>query len=124
MDILSGGDPLWHTICALHAQFPPAPLLLICALLPSCLPGLFCLFASLSALYLIYLQRVVGCPPINTYLVGSRFGTPPTPCMHILLAFCASLAVTKVLRYLPSVSDDKTCHLVDALVGRGLYASA
>ena len=39
-------------------------------------------------------------------------------------SFCTSLAVTKVLGDLPSVSDDKTCHLVDALVGGGIYVSA
>ena len=43
--------------------------------------------ASMSVLYLINLQRVVGRPPINTYPVGSRFGTPPALC-----TFCSRCA--------------------------------
>ena len=59
--------------------------------------------ASLSVFSFIDLQRVVGRLPFNTYPVGSCFG---------------------ILGYLPSVSDDQTCRLVDVLVGGGLYASA
>ena len=43
---------------------------------------------------------------------------------RVVPSFCPSLAVPKVMGFLPSASDDKTCRLVDALVGRGLYASA
>ena len=123
-----------------------------------------------------------GRCPVNTYPVGTRFGTPSALCTlsfacspladlcsvtqpsarpglplldpstaggggvllstpirwgatlehHLRLArfacavpsFFASLAVTKVLDYLPSASDDKTCRPVDALLCGGSYASA
>ena len=39
-----------------------------------------CAPRSVIAPLLIYLQRMVGRPSINTYPVGRRFGTPPAPC--------------------------------------------
>ena len=59
---------------------------------------------------------------MNTYPVGTRFGTPPPPCT--LSSFCAALAVTKVHEYLPSASDDQTSRLETPCWVGSLYVSA
>ena len=57
------------------------------------------------------------------HLTGGELLWYTTCALHVLLAL-RPLAVIKVLGYLPLAPDDKTCRLVDAVVGGGLYASA
>ena len=62
---------------------------------PVLLPHALCAPRSMVAPLSICLQRVVGCPPINTYPVGRCFGTPPAPCSlcsrraYALRRFCS-----------------------------------
>ena len=81
---LSDGDPLWHTICALHAWLPLAPLLLICVLLPSRLPGLVCLFICV----LLDRSAVGGGASSYQHLAGGEPLWCTTCALHVLLALC------------------------------------
>ena len=62
--------------------------LLLCALLPSPMPGVVCFF-------LIYLHLLEGCPAISTHPVGSCFRAPPTPFARTVPSYCTSLAVPR-----------------------------
>ena len=66
-------------VCALPSMaFCPADSV---GFAPVLLPNVECAPRHVFAPLLLYLQRVVGRPPVNSYPVGRRFDTPPALCL-------------------------------------------